>query len=69
MRVTSGFRAGLVILLALLLPGCAQLAQLAPTGRPVPPAEGAKDASAARRVTILYTGYGRGTVDPYASCT
>ena len=53
--------AGLGVLLALLVVGCAQLGVQAQTGAA---------SGSARRVTILYTGYGRGVLDPQATdCT
>ena len=65
MRVSLRSITGLVMLIALFLSGCANLPGQPPTGSSVRPTEAAGNDSSTRRVTILYTGNGRGIVDPY----
>ena len=67
MKVSLALFAGLVVLLALLLPGCSQLTGQASTGSLARPTETAGSDSSTRRVTILYTGNGRGVVDSYSA--
>jgi len=65
----AGRITGLVILLALFLPGCAQVAERARAGGSAQPAAGTASTGPARQVTILYTGYGRGVLDARETCT
>jgi hypothetical protein len=60
----------LIFLLALLLPGCAPPGVASPTGAAARPTATAGGEGQSRRVTLVYTGYGRGGVDPQAGeCT
>ena len=57
---------GLLGLLVFLV-GCAPLAAIAPLTAPSTAPSGVKE-SASNELTIIYTGYGRGSVDPASPC-